>query len=44
MFIFIGGNLLNKKEGGNTPSSTIKESSDSQATIDEQDSSDKGKF
>ncbi|CEF70913.1 Calcium/calmodulin-dependent protein kinase type II subunit delta [Strongyloides ratti] len=35
------GNLLNKKEGGNTPSSTIKESSDSQATIDEQDSSDK---
>lgn len=35
------GNLLNKKEGGTTPSSTIKESSDSQATIDEQDSSDK---
>uniref|UniRef100_A0A913HH37 Calcium/calmodulin-dependent protein kinase type II n=1 Tax=Strongyloides stercoralis TaxID=6248 RepID=A0A913HH37_STRER len=35
------GNLLNKKEGGNTPSSTIKESSDSQTTIDEQDSSDK---
>uniref|UniRef100_A0A0K0EXQ5 CaMKII_AD domain-containing protein n=1 Tax=Strongyloides venezuelensis TaxID=75913 RepID=A0A0K0EXQ5_STRVS len=36
-----GCNLLNKKDGGNTPSSTIKESSDSQATIDEQDSTDK---
>uniref|UniRef100_A0AC35U7A7 Calcium/calmodulin-dependent protein kinase n=1 Tax=Rhabditophanes sp. KR3021 TaxID=114890 RepID=A0AC35U7A7_9BILA len=36
------GNLLNKKEGGAAPSSTIKESTDSsQVTIDEQDTSDK---
>uniref|UniRef100_A0A0N5A3R0 Calcium/calmodulin-dependent protein kinase type II n=1 Tax=Parastrongyloides trichosuri TaxID=131310 RepID=A0A0N5A3R0_PARTI len=35
------GNLLTKKEGGATPSSTIKESTDSQVTIEEQDSSDK---
>lgn len=37
-FAFLGKNLLNKKEGANA----VKESTDSSATIDEQDGEIKG--